>query len=554
MDADRNVTVTFTKLTYALTVTKDGSGVGSVISVPPGIDCGATCTANYEHGSTVTLTATPGANSTFAGWGGACTGSGSCVVTVNGIRGVTANFVIPDATAPRIISGPLVAEITSKSATVMWQTDEDATTSATWGSTGTAALSGYRTNHAVAMGGLSANTTYTVSVTSSDRAGNPSESKSVAFKTTSAPDVVAPLIVEGPTVAGISENRAVVSWTTNEAATSVIAGDLAASVAELVIEHEVELTGLAPLTRYAMTVSSADAAGNPSVPRSLAFTTLAAADTTPPVITKGPLVVGVGMDSATVLWETDEAAGSQARFEGAGSAVTGADERMKTSHSVRVKGLAPATDYAVTVSATDAFGNGPTRSAPVNVTTAAVADGTAPVVIGPIEVCDRRADLLLLCFRTDEPASALVNYGPADGAMTLTAARAQLVREHRIALGGLNPNATYRFQVVLTDGAGNMGTSAIGSATTTDQPVSLTVLSGPTLAYTSNDRVLIVWTTNKPATSLVEYGTTGFDSQVADGKLVTSHSVLVTGLQAGTAYQFRITSTDVAGNNVRAGL
>jgi len=38
-----------------------------VTSSPAGINCGATCSSNYEAGQMVTLTATPDGTSTFAG-------------------------------------------------------------------------------------------------------------------------------------------------------------------------------------------------------------------------------------------------------------------------------------------------------------------------------------------------------------------------------------------------------------------------------------------------------------------------------------------------------
>jgi hypothetical protein len=53
-----------------LTVTKSGMGTGTVTSSPAGIDCGGDCSEGYPLGTNVTLTATPNADSTFAGWGG----------------------------------------------------------------------------------------------------------------------------------------------------------------------------------------------------------------------------------------------------------------------------------------------------------------------------------------------------------------------------------------------------------------------------------------------------------------------------------------------------
>lgn len=77
---------------FTLTVSTAGTGSGTVNSSPAGIDCGATCSTSVVSGTTMTLSATPDAGSTFAGWGGACSGSGSCTVTVTDSASVTANF------------------------------------------------------------------------------------------------------------------------------------------------------------------------------------------------------------------------------------------------------------------------------------------------------------------------------------------------------------------------------------------------------------------------------------------------------------------------------
>ena len=76
-----------------LTVSDSGTGSGTVISSPSGISCGTTCSGTYNSGTAVTLTATAGANSTFAGWsGGGCTGTGTCSLSVNANTTVTATF------------------------------------------------------------------------------------------------------------------------------------------------------------------------------------------------------------------------------------------------------------------------------------------------------------------------------------------------------------------------------------------------------------------------------------------------------------------------------
>jgi hypothetical protein len=73
-----------------LTVTVNGNG--HVTSDPINIDCQPACSASWPTGTTVTLTAGAYAGSTFSGWGGACSCTATCVVTLNGSTNVTGTF------------------------------------------------------------------------------------------------------------------------------------------------------------------------------------------------------------------------------------------------------------------------------------------------------------------------------------------------------------------------------------------------------------------------------------------------------------------------------
>lgn len=95
MAASTNVTATFTSSTagsVALSVTRTGTGSGSVISTPAGISCGTTCSASFSTGTSVNLTVAAATGSTFAGWSGACSGTGSCVVSMSDAKSVSASF------------------------------------------------------------------------------------------------------------------------------------------------------------------------------------------------------------------------------------------------------------------------------------------------------------------------------------------------------------------------------------------------------------------------------------------------------------------------------
>lgn len=108
MARSREVRATFSGQStpsYALQVAGAGTGDGTVASgagTDPAVACTITagtgegaCGGSYLRGTVVRLGATPGSGSTFHGWSGACTGTGSCEVTVTENLAVTATFMAP---------------------------------------------------------------------------------------------------------------------------------------------------------------------------------------------------------------------------------------------------------------------------------------------------------------------------------------------------------------------------------------------------------------------------------------------------------------------------
>jgi hypothetical protein len=81
--------------TFTLTVTKvQNGGTGNVTSSPAGIDCGATCTASFASGTSITLFASV-TTGRFAGWtAGPCAGSSnqSCTFTLGADTTATASY------------------------------------------------------------------------------------------------------------------------------------------------------------------------------------------------------------------------------------------------------------------------------------------------------------------------------------------------------------------------------------------------------------------------------------------------------------------------------
>jgi hypothetical protein len=112
--------------------------------------------------------------------------------------------------------------------------------------------------------------------------------------------------------------------------------------------------------------------------------------------------------------------------------------------------------------------------------------------------------------------------------------------------------ASHTFSVRATDAAGNTDatpdtyTWTITAAIDTTPPVISNIVAGSI----NQNGGSITWTTNEPATSQIEYGlTTAYGlSTPLNSSLDTSHSQVVSGLDANTTYHYRIRSADAAGN------
>lgn len=97
MDQARSVRATFTPQSGATPQTLSISllGPGTVTSDPAGIACPPDCSAAFPFGSRVTLSGAASPGATFNGFQGDCFGSGSCDLTMDRTRSVTAVFTGP---------------------------------------------------------------------------------------------------------------------------------------------------------------------------------------------------------------------------------------------------------------------------------------------------------------------------------------------------------------------------------------------------------------------------------------------------------------------------
>ncbi len=237
--------------------------------------------------------------------------------------------------------------------------------------------------------GLTDNVTYYFTITAYDALNyESSSSQEVSFAVQSA-DTTPPQI-SGIYSSSITTTSALVNWTTDEAADSLVEyglspshGSSTALNTQLVTAHNQSLTGLQPSTTYYYRVISSDSASNQAFSTSNSFTTAAPADTTSPVI-GNILSTDTSSSSATISWTTDEPATSQVEYgtDTSYGTLSAKDTVYKTNHSVAISGLNSFTTYDYRVRSEDASAN-ESISTNYNFTTSNVGPSIPTVLLNP---------------------------------------------------------------------------------------------------------------------------------------------------------------------------
>ncbi|HEV2399981.1 MAG TPA: alkaline phosphatase family protein [Candidatus Sulfotelmatobacter sp.] len=89
---------------FQLNVSIGTAKTGTVTSTPAGINCPTTCSATFQQGTQVTLTASPATDYSFSGWSGGCSGSSACTITLSANTTIAANF--SQSTFQLTVTGP----------------------------------------------------------------------------------------------------------------------------------------------------------------------------------------------------------------------------------------------------------------------------------------------------------------------------------------------------------------------------------------------------------------------------------------------------------------
>ncbi|MDJ0839137.1 MAG: leucine-rich repeat domain-containing protein [Acidobacteriota bacterium] len=476
---------------------------------------------------------------------------------------------VVDNQAPIIVAGPHINGVTDTGAVVSWQTDEPASTVLDYGLTGSVdtrvQIDGLRTYHAVTLEGLSPDTAYQVRASATDAEDNgPTLSEVLTFTTLSTPDTTPPLIIAGPHISEIGASEATVFWETDEAADGTVNFGIL-EVAEnqvfdatLSTDHRFVLTELTPETTYLVSVSSSDGAGNgPATGGTVSFTTLPLADTDPPLIVEGPMVIDISDTRATVIWRTDEPAGSGVSYRHGDAFDTAEQHEPVYEHSVLLTNLSPETEYTYLVYSSDVYGNGPVLSEWASFITLPEVDTTPPVITEGPAVHGISPQSAVIRWETDEAADSMIHYGPAPETLIESKSKAQLVTHHNLPLVGLEEDTLYFFRVSSTDALGNGPTlSEIGSFYTRRRggPKEPEIVDGPVIEQTTDTTATLFWETDQPTDSVVRYRAGGGPVQmVSNPRKTQKHRVLLVRLSPDQTYDYQITCTNLQGEQVSFG-
>lgn len=314
--------------------------------------------------------------------------------------------------------------------------------------------------------GSESNVSVTASVPATGTGGGQAPSSE-----TGQPDTTAPAI-SNIVVSGVTATSAVVSWSTNENATSAVDYGLTQSFeigtvsdSALVSSHSLTLPGLSEGNGYYFRVRSSDESGNQGTSSTQSFATV---DVTAPVISNIQ-AVDITTASARITWTTNESATSVVEYgKTTNYGFTKVSSELVTDHSVILTGLSDATTFHFQVKSVDSSANSTTSSdntfttltdfPPSNISGLTITPGDATLTLEWTNPNDTDLNgIRVLECESDYPT------GPNDAAcaqvsnaLVTTLIRTNLTNGH-----------TYYYGVFAFDNAGQFASGAVGSGTPT---------------------------------------------------------------------------------------
>jgi hypothetical protein len=493
-------------------------------------------------------------------------------------------------TAPAIGS-VAASSIATTSATITWTTDQGATSQAEYGTTTaygsqSANDTSLLASHSVSLTGLTPGTTYNYAVISANSAGQSSTSANFTFSTVAATAPPPPSSNGISRVGGAHNNTSTAS-----APTSLAIGYSSSSGNTVVVTCALGNTtsSISSITDSGSAWSLRASVNNGTAVRSEIWSTAAGGS----VASKSFVVNLAGGTPASCALE--EYAGVQAIGNtSTAQAVSGswsASLKTQDPNNYIVAGLGANSYYGYTAQGgTILQQGGLTANGGNNYAETALCDGTAAAAgtvscasitssapwaapalelrtggpasspppatsipaISAVTASGVTSNSATITWTTDQPSSSQVEYGPNSGYGTLSTYSAALTVSHSVTITGLAAGITWNYAVI---SAGSGGTATSGNFTFSTPAIPVgPVISGVSASGVTANSAIISWTTDTASSTQAEYGTTmayGTLSALSAGP-VTSHSVTLTGLTPGTAYDYAGISGNSGGTTTSA--
>jgi hypothetical protein len=241
--------------------------------------------------------------------------------------------------------------------------------------------------------------------------------------------------------------------------------------------------------------------------------------------------------SVLVTWQTNHPADSRVEYGPTESYGLWSPHGtpLVTDHAVELTGLTSGSVYHFRVVSEDAEG-GSAQSGDHEFQTL-----LAPLEITDVQVTDITPTTAAVAWRTSRPATSQVLYGLTSAYGLETPVDEELVSEHSVTLSGLVDGELYHFRVLSEDAYGSQAGSVDATFETLELgPTGPPMMWGVDVEELSATSVLITWSTDRAASSLVRYGTGGVldCSTDIDTTLVTNHAVVVAPVAPYAEYSF----------------
>jgi chitodextrinase len=452
------------------------------------------------------------------------------------------NVTTPDTHAPAVPAGLASSNITQTSFTLNWtiSTDNVGVTGYEVSSNGTYLET--VTGNTVGILGLSAGTTYSMTVKAKDAANNVSASSTALNVTTLEPVVIdnqPPTVPAGLISSNITQTSFTLSWTASTDNIGVTGYNVYKNgILECTVSStSASITSLSAATAYAFTVKAKDAAGNlstASIP--LNVTTQ---DTEAPVAPTGLSSGNLSETGFTLNWT---ASADNVGVTGYDVYQNGIKVTSVAGTSANITGLSVSTTYAMTIKAKDAAGNISAASTPLNVTTLDTHTPAAPTGLSSNSLTQTSFNLSWTASSDNVGVTGYDVYQNGTKIFTVTGTTASIV--------GLTASTTYAMKVSAKDAAGNSSPySATLNVTTLDAVVVDT--QPPTIPQNlASDNITQTSFTLNWTASTDNVGVTGYDVY-QNSLLVTTVAVAtanITGLTGSTTYALAVRAKDASGN------